>query len=199
MFTVKNLKSLSIAMICAAAALGALNACSRSPQARNETRNDSAEIPNLQNRYAADKADASYVTEVQFNRGMASLNADAIDKINNLVSRARNTGEIDEIKVISWADQEYPSKNVKALPRVQRDLAAQRNAEIKNQIEGISTKIDVDTYNMAERPGALSELFKTQNAKLKHNLEIAGIPTTASKVKMPSKASKAVVMVIMKE
>ena len=42
---------------------------------------------------------------------------------------------IDEIKVISWADQEYPSKNVKVLPRDQRDLATLRNREIKSQIE----------------------------------------------------------------
>jgi hypothetical protein len=42
----------------------------------------------------------------------------------------------------------------------------------------------------------LKDLFNTSDAQIKKSLETAGIPTTDTTVKVPSKASKSIVMVL---
>jgi hypothetical protein len=107
-------------------------------------------------------------------------------------------GEVSEIKVISWADAEYPSINTKKLSAEERKVADQRNGAIKSYIDQQKTHINVNTYSMAERPNALKEFIGTSEAHVKKSLEQAGIPTTQTSPEFPSKASKAIVMVIMK-
>ncbi|MGE3974730.1 MAG: hypothetical protein AB7F59_09410 [Bdellovibrionales bacterium] len=147
---------------------------------------------------AANVTDATFVTEVSFQKGSSQLTPAAKSRISELIRDARGSGEIEDIKVISWADQEYPSEEAKKLSSEQRNLADARNREIRRQIAAVDGAIDVDAYNMAERPNALSRLVGTENAKLKKSLEVAGLPTTASKNKVVSgKASKAMLLVIM--
>jgi hypothetical protein len=48
---------------------------------------------------------------------------------------------------------------------------------------------------MAERPGEISKLFNSADARMKHNLEQAGIPENTGDAKMNDKASKSIIMV----
>lgn len=155
--------------------------------------------PSMEAKQVAAEEQAPYVTELGFRKGKRSLSAADQSKLNRVIADAKAHGKIDEVRVISWADEEYPSVHTKKLSSNQRKLADGRNSEIKDYIHGIDGGANVESYNMAERPGALSEMFSTSNARVKKALEVAGIPTTDSGVKMPAKASKAIVLVIMKE
>lgn len=148
---------------------------------------------------AAVSADASYVTEVSFDQGSAALNDSTRESITELVERAKATGEIDDVKVISWSDLEYPAEGSKKLPKAQKDLASRRAEQIKTYLKQKDSSIDVDTVNMTERPGALARWVNTDNAKVKKSLETAGISTSANETSVVAgKAGKAMVMVILK-
>lgn len=149
---------------------------------------------------AAVDAEASFVTEITFEKGSKDLSADSKNRLKSLVDRARQTGKIDDIKIITWSDMEYPSLNVKKLSKEQRDLAKNRNDTLKDYLKSGEVDVsDVDAFNMAERPNALERLLRTEDARIKRSLEAAGIPTTDSYVKVPAKASKSVVMVVLED
>lgn len=107
--------------------------------------------------------------------------------------------KIDEIKVLSWADREYPAQGTKA-SKSEIKLAKQRNDQIKDFLEAdLGRKIDIDEHNMAARPSAFSEVINTEDYKIKRNFEGTGAaPISASLNEtqlVGSKVSKAVVFV----
>ncbi|MEK2645714.1 hypothetical protein [Bdellovibrio sp. BCCA] len=152
--------------------------------------------PSPSARQVAAAEEAPYVTEFAFAKGSSELTETAKQDLRRLITDARRNANIKELKVISWADKEYPSKDAKKLSSAERDLVKKRNNAIRDYVKDYSSGIDVDTYSMAERPGAIKEMFNTSDARVKKSLETAGIPTTDSAVKSPSKASKSIVMVI---
>ncbi|MNL59860.1 hypothetical protein D3C87_1836220 [compost metagenome] len=73
-----------------------------------------------------------------------------------------------------------------------------RNKKVEDYIKkNTSADSKVKTYSMAERPNTLQDIFGTSESKVKKSLETAGIPTTDTSVKIPSKASKSIVIVIL--
>lgn len=136
-----------------------------------------------------------HITEVSFKKGSSEITKDSRDQLSKTISRANAHGKIDEIKVISWADDAYPAG--KELPKGQRELADKRSKSLKEALKSMTHDVDVDTYNMAERPNAFESFFNTSDAKIKNSLEAAGMGTTDSTVKRQLDRSKAVVMVIM--
>ncbi|WP_413942775.1 hypothetical protein [Bdellovibrio sp. HCB-162] len=152
--------------------------------------------PSHSARQVAAAEEAPYVTEFSFAKGSSELSETAKQDLRRLITDAKRNSNIKELKVISWADKEYPSKSTKKLSSAERDLVKKRNDAIRDYVKDYSTGIDVDTYSMAERPGAIKEMLNTSDARVKKSLETAGIPTTESTVKSPSKASKSIVMVI---
>lgn len=150
------------------------------------------------NKEAAKVADADYFTEVEFAPGSTTLTPSSQRSINNLLNRAKGRGELKEVVVLAWADQELPSKEKKNLTGPQRKLADNRNKSVEKYIDSLSTGVDVDTYNMAERPAALGRMLNTRDARFKETLTAAGLPTTASDPQYPSKASRAVILVNIK-
>lgn len=144
------------------------------------------------------EVNASYVVELQYKKGTSDLTEESKKRLNNLVQTASSQGRLDEIKVLSWADQEYPSAQQKKLSQAQRDLANRRNENVENYIESMKWNVDVDTYNMAKQPNAFSRWFNTSDARLKKSLVAAGLPTTADSPQHPSKASHSIVMVLLK-
>jgi len=157
------------------------------------------ERPSLEARYAANENDASLVTEIQFNTGSSVLPPEAKLKLSQLVKAAQRKGAVDDFKVIAWSDLEYPSVSTKKLSKEDRDLADQRGKEIRQFLLNQDKGVKIENFNMAERPNAVSDLLGTANARIKKSLEVAGIPNTDTAVKQPSKASKSIVMVIMKD
>lgn len=145
----------------------------------------------------ATKMDAPYFTEVEFGKGETTLTEADRQKIINTVTDARNAGvKIDDVKVITWADAEYPTTGQGKLSKEQQKLVERRNKHVKDIVKTAASNVDVDVYNMAERPNTLQKWLNTSDAKIKKSFETAGLPTTESGAKMPAKASKSVIMVI---
>lgn len=149
------------------------------------------------NETAARKVDAHNFTEIQFKKGSAELTESAKASLAAVIDTASKSGEIDEVIVMSWADQEFPSNNLKKLSKSQRELANNRSNNISKYVKNIKW-MDVDAYNMTEQPKIYSKWFNTTDYKLKNALVAAGLPTTADDPKYPAKSSKSVILVKIK-
>lgn len=152
-------------------------------------------------RQVAYEQEAAYVAELKFKKGSDELSVADRRKINRMMREAEAAGKISEVKVISWADQEYPTAEQKKLADGQRKLAADRNKEIANFVKNTpdGKAVGVAEYSMAQRPSVFQKIFKTDDARLKGSLEAAGIPDGEAKDKHVAKASRSVVMVFLKE
>ncbi|MDD4976101.1 MAG: hypothetical protein PHY93_17225 [Bacteriovorax sp.] len=146
----------------------------------------------------ASEAGAKNYVEIKFNEGSSNLSDSAKDSLRSVLSEARREGKVDEVIVLSWADENYPSKEVKKLSKEQRDLANQRNKNIKEYLK-MMRDVDVNSYNMAERPSAFSKLFNTADSELKSSMIEAGLSTTADKADYTSKASHSVILIKTKQ
>jgi hypothetical protein len=144
---------------------------------------------------AAANLDASYVSEVKFSKNESALGTQDQEVLRQLVTDARAAGKIDEIKVAVWADHAYPAKQ-KRLDSKERELASKRAKAIEEYLDSLDAG-DVDVYNMAERPNAMEKLLNTSDARVKRALESAGL--TGDKGGVTTKASRAVVMVVLDE
>lgn len=179
---------------------GIFGACSHTPSLpviADKTASTSAteeEASNAITNQAAAVANASYYVEVKFKLGEVELSEASKNQISDLMSRAKLNGGVDSIKILSWSDEEYPSKEVVRLPKPQRDLAEARNKTIQNYVKELSAA-HVSTYNMAVRPNGIQKILSTTSAKLKQSMVEAGLPTTADDPQYPSKASHAVILI----
>jgi len=153
-------------------------------------RSDSRSVSNA----AASQANAYNFVEISFEPGSTGLTESAKSSLRSVVDQAKAAGKLDEAIVMSWSDEEYPSKEVKKLPKYQRDLADNRNKAVKDFIKSVQ-KMDIDTYNMASQPNTVSKWFNTTDARLKNSLSAAGLPTTADQQQYPSKASHSLVLI----
>ena len=149
---------------------------------------------NAISRAAAREADAHRFTEIQFEQGSAALTVGAMENLRNTILTSNSEGNLDEVIVMAWSDEELPAAGAQTLPKAQRDLAKERGKSIERFVKQIKS-VDVDSYNMAEKSGAVSKLFNTRDNRLKKTLIAAGLPTTSDALQYPSKASHAVVMI----
>lgn len=152
-------------------------------------------------RQVAYEQEAAYVAELKFKKGSDELTVADRRKIKRMMREAEAAGKISEVKVISWADQEYPTAQQKKLDDEQIELAKNRNREISNFVLNSpdAKGVGVAEYSMAQRPSVFQKIFKTEDARLKYSLEEAGIPKGEAKDKRVAKASRSVVMVFLKE
>jgi len=141
---------------------------------------------------------ATYVTDISFDKRSSKLDNSSLRKLNEILYRAKKYGEIDDIKVISWSDEEHPSTKQEKLSKIQKDLAQRRAENIKKFLKQNDNSLSINTFNMAKRPDAISKLLKTEDVKTKRSLEAAGI-TKEEDIKLPNKAGKSTVLVILKE
>src|SRR5687768_13268736 len=78
---------------------------------------------------AANLNEASFVTEIVFDKGSSELSADGKSQLRDILNAAKGKGKIEEVKILSWADTEYPSKG--RLGKDATKLADERSAEIE--------------------------------------------------------------------
>ena len=143
--------------------------------------------------------DASWYTELDFNKGSSKLNSEDLSALNDLVKKSMDTGSITEIKVISWSDQEYPAKKQKTLSSKQKNLADHRNERIKEYLASVYPSLSVSVYNMAKRPNTFQDLFKTSDDRTKKSFERAGIwIDNDNRVNYAKKESTSLVLSILK-
>lgn len=152
--------------------------------------------PSMEAKQVAMEEEASFVTEFSFKKGSDKLSPAAKEEVRKLIADAKARGNIKEVKVITWGDTEYPSVHTKKLSSKDIELVKRRNNAVRDYVKSVNNDIDVDSHSMAERPGLLKDMFNTTDARVKKSLETAGIPTTDTAVKTPSKASRSIVMVI---
>lgn len=162
------------------------------------TQKSNAGAVGIEAHQVATEQNAQFVTELSFKKKQQTLSKANKKKLNKILDEAAQRGELEEIKVISWADSEYPSVHTKKLSKEEQKIAVERNDVIKSYIYDRKGKIEIATYSMAERANALKEFVGSSEARVKKSLEMAGIPTTDTTIKYPSKASKSIVMIIMK-
>ena len=157
------------------------------------------ETVSIESKQLASEEESNLVTEISFPKGRAGIPETAKADIKRIYQQAAKKGEINQVKIITWADKEYPSVHTKRLHKEERRLVRRRNDAIKNYLESLDKNIDVDRYSMAERPNALKTMFSTEDARIKRSLETAGIPNTDTTVKVPGKASKSIVIFVMED
>lgn len=159
--------------------------------------------PSIEAKQLANEQQTTFVTEFAFKKGSEDLTPSSKQKLKEISQKALAKGKIEIIKVISWADQEYPSPTQKKLSDEQVELANNRNTEIKNYLQEINSKkdvkADVQLISMAKRPSAFNNLISSDDARIKKSLETSGIPTTASKSKTSAKSSRAIVLIKLEE
>jgi hypothetical protein len=142
---------------------------------------------------AARELKAHSFVEIKFDPKSSRLNTAASNELETAVHQASQTGTLDEIMVLAWSDEDYPTNREGKLSNQQNKLAEMRYKAVKeyfSKLKGVS----VDTYNMAERPHTLSKWFRTKDTRVKNALVSAGLRMNGENLTYPSKASHAVVL-----
>lgn len=141
----------------------------------------------------------THYTTVIFKKGETALSNINKADIKKLAAYARqNKKPIEEIRILAWADKEYPDKvNGKAGPS-EIILASERARVIRELLEKeLKEYEDIDSYNMARRPNLLSKVLRNDEYDVKKAFESSG--TTGSTLPDGSvsytKASKAMVII----
>jgi PBP1b-binding outer membrane lipoprotein LpoB len=158
-----------------------------------------APVVSIESKQLASEQETNLVAEINFRKSKSDVSKQAKNNLKDLFKKAHAKGKIQEIKVITWADQEYPSERKDDLSKQQQTLVSKRNKAIEKCISQLDNSIKIDSISMAERPSALGEMFSSDDAQIKKSLETAGIPNTDSSLKVPGKASKSVVIFLMDE
>lgn len=156
-------------------------------------------MSSIESKEIASEEKTPFVTEIVFSRGGTEISPKAREEIKQLLHKAQLKGHVKEAKIITWADQEYPSVHTKELTKRQQKLVEDRNNHLKKLIDKLDKSIQVEKYSMATRPGTIKELMETDDSRIKTSLEKAGIPNTDTTVKVPGKASKSIIMFLMDE
>lgn len=178
-----------------ASALTALTfGCSHAHQAKEEvvhTANQVAAAPVVQ----AVAPTAEYAV-VSFEKGSHALSQSGREELSRISQMGAQQGrKIEDIKILAWADREYPNAGAKATKK-DVSLADDRADVIKTYIkDDLHSNASVDKHNMAKRPGFFSELVKTEDYKLKKNLQNAPNAANSEKLFTGSKESKAIVLI----
>ena len=146
---------------------------------------------------AVTENNGAYYAVLQFDKGTQRLSEASKKDLREFVASAKKEGrEINEIKILSWADREYPAKNVRLTDRDVK-IATQRSESIEKYLkDDLDTKGDYETYNMAKRPNKVSEFFHGDDYKTKRFFERSGANPAGSDMQafMKNKASKSLIM-----
>lgn len=155
-----------------------------------------------QTRQAATSLGAANLGEIEFVAGSDALTDQSRAEIRNVVDEARQQGELDYINVLAWSDQEYPASKT-SQSKANVTLAKRRIETVKAFLKSDLKIKDVSGFNMAKRPGALTEFLNTKDARVKKTTEVAGAaPVQDSETGLfgeKGQASKAVLMIFTKK
>jgi hypothetical protein len=162
---------------------------------------NAAPYVNDETQAAAEKLGALKVSELTHKQGQSILSKDELQGVKDIVQDAAAVGKVEEVKIISWADREYPGADQKA-SSADVKLAEERANHIKKYVKDTLRVKSVTTNNMAKRPNAVQEIFETSQAKVKAKLESTGAaPSTQSEtgfLGFKGKASESLILVYVK-
>lgn len=111
----------------------------------------------------AEFRDVSQYTVIEFEQGDNSLTEESKSKLKSFVENARYGGkEIENIKVLSWADNE-PKQGMST--DFDRSIAQERIESIEDYLkEDLKTEADYVSYNMVEKK-SIHDVIKSENWK----------------------------------
>lgn len=178
-------------------------ACSSPTKPTDETPSNTARVPYTTEQESAvisettaEKIDAHSFVEIKFSQNSTKLTKESKESIRNLITLNKiDQNKLDQVIVLAWADQEYPSEQKEKLSPKQVDLAKKRNEAISKYVKSIKN-VTVETHSMAQQPSTVSDWLNTQDSKIKNSLVAAGLPTSADKMKFHSKASHALIFAL---
>jgi len=152
---------------------------------------------NFEPRTVVDDNEVNLMARVEFEQGSDQLTAVSKKRISRALAQAQTLGTVNQVKVLSWGDQEYPSAGKKKLSDSQKALAARRSEAVRKYMRTINgdDRLDIYDYNMAKRPNPVSEFFKTSDARVKDSMEAAGVATTDHKREKSRRASSSLVII----
>ncbi len=116
---------------------------------------------------------ATHVAPVFFDPGEKVLSSLEKEELRSFLNKIREKDAIQVVKVLVWADQEYPARMEKPSQRqiqLARDRAVKISAYLSEELK-VST---VETHNMARRPSKLSEVLNTEEYQVKSTAEASG-------------------------
>lgn len=147
---------------------------------------------------AAAKNNGEYYAVLEFDKGTQRLSdASKRDLREFAASALRDGREIDDIRILSWADKEYPQSGAKLSDRDVK-IANERAKSIEKYLkEVLKTDANYATYNMAKRPNKVSEFFRADDFKTKRIFEKSGSSPAGTNMDnfVSSKAGKSLIMV----
>jgi len=124
------------------------------------------------------------------------------EDLDELKSEAEQAGDIAEVRVIAWADKEYPPEQQKRYTKDDIKLADQRADKVRTYLREQLKLKSITTFNMAKRPNLFQEMLKTPTAAIKDTLEKSGAAPHSEKdtglFAERSKSSTALVLVFKK-
>ncbi|MFL5784746.1 MAG: OmpA family protein [Bacteriovoracaceae bacterium] len=141
-------------------------------------------------------------TALQFEKGKSKLTSESQNFLNELAKKASRPGrEITGIKVLAWADKEYPAEGEKP-KRKDVVLARDRGTIVKKYIqEDLHSSERIEVFNMAKKPDIVDRAIKDEEFRVKQDVARTGVSST----RLPSgetswtKAGKVIVIVDYKE
>lgn len=146
----------------------------------------------------AQESAAAYYAVLEFDKGTQNLSESSKKSLKDFIATAKKEGKpIDDIKILAWADKEYPTKKGLKLSKKDVSMAKERSKAIEKYLKE-DLKIDGDyaTYNMAKRPNKVNEFFRGDDYKTK---KVYGQPEAAPvdgqlNALLKDKAGKALIM-----
>lgn len=147
---------------------------------------------------AVAKNNGEYYAVLEFDKGTGRLNEASKRDLREFVASAQRDGrEIDDIRILSWADKEYPQTGAKLSDRDVK-IANERAKAIEKYLkEDLKADGNYATYNMAKRPNKVSEFFRADDYKTKRIFEKTGASPAGTNIDdfVTSKAGKSLIMV----
>jgi hypothetical protein len=134
------------------------------------------------------------VSTLKFPLGQTKLTPAARAELAKAIRLAEDAGEVEEITVVVWSDQEFPAPGEK-LPRAQVNLADKRGDEIEDFLEDKLNAGSVAVHNMAKHPTYLGRYFNTTDARIKQDLVKSGLAPVGDDVTTNRRSSTALIMV----
>ncbi len=141
----------------------------------------------------------THYTTLVFDKGKTTLNESNKKYLREFALRAHNNNKsIEDIKILAWADKEYPDKTKSKAGIRDIILASERAQTIKQFLEeDLNEGEDIDSFNMAKRPNLFARIIKNTDYNVKDAFEKSG--ATAARLPNGSvsytKASKALVII----
>lgn len=127
----------------------------------------------IEAKQVAAQSGSSHVTEFPFAAKSTILNKEAGKKLQELLGKV-NAEKIEQAKVITWADREYPPESKEQLTQRDIDLAEERGEKISAWLEKNKVS-DVEIINMAKRPGTFASVVESDDQRIKEALDASGI------------------------